>query len=183
MHNSDKLIKYLNVKIMKKATILIIFVLMASMAWSQGKTVLSIKNVNTDKLKTGDHIAVQLFLESSEKRLSSFQMYLKYDQDVLTYKEIKNVNSLIKNSWFDNQTPNFIAALYFDNIQKGIHFEGKQLLCEVEFIYNGGETDIQWGTESKIVDGVMFMGITKFTNIEKTDIKPELINGCVCPAK
>lgn len=168
---------------MKKSIVLLLAILFTSIAWSQNNTVLSIENVNSDDLKLDDQITVHVYLECPLKDLSSFQLYLKYDQKVLDYQKITNVNPIIKDSWFDNHTPNFIAALYLDSKQMGIYIEGKQLLFDVEFIYKGGQTTIDWGTESKIEDGVMFMGETKFTRIEKTEVILNLKSACVCPSK
>ena len=169
---------------MKKYFVLISAIFFAGVLFAQDKTSLTIEKINSTLLKPGDKITVPVYLQSPEKDLSSFQLYLKYDQEVLTYQKIDNVNPLIKDKWYDNHTPNFIAGLYLDDKRVGIHFDGYSHLFDVEFIYNGGQTDIKWDTESKIEDGVMYDGITKFTVIDnKVDVPLELNNGCVCPLK
>ena len=74
----------------------------------------------------------------------------------------------------------FYAALFTDKSRKGILLNGEELLCELIFIYNGGETTLEFGTEEIRKEGKLYEGKTLFTDIDNNDIDFTLINGCVC---
>lgn len=164
---------------MKRFFISLAIVFFIGSAWAQQVT-LSIDKLNSNNLKVGDSVVVNINIEKFYQTISSFQCFLEYDQNVLQFVKSKQVNDIVKSSWRENLTEYFYVGLFIDMTREGFNVSNDETLCQLSFVYLGGETDLIFGTENKIVNNAKTMGETKFTNRNNEAIELNLINGCVC---
>jgi hypothetical protein len=61
--------------------------------------------------------------------------------------------------------------------------ESDDVLFQLAFLYQGGETDILWGRENETKGGLKLNGETKFLQISNDPIELNLKDGCVCNHK
>lgn len=163
-----------------KTILLITGAMMSILVFGQKKTTLEIEKINSSTLKKGQHIEVKLYMNPVHVSYSSFQIYLHFNHDVLDYVSTQNIDPEFKEGWRDNITENFYAAVFVDFKQNGFTMNEKTLICEIEFVYKGGETVIKWGKESEKKDGALIKGETKFTDLKNNSLALELVDGCVC---
>jgi len=164
---------------MKNLFTILAIVFITSLSWAQSLK-LSIDNINSSEINLGDTISVNLHIDKYPQTISSFQMYILFDQSVLKYVETKDVNKLFKATWRDNLTVNFFVGLFLDFTKKGFVVENDEDICELVFVYQGGETDLVWCTEDETKEGIKIKGKTKFLNSKNEHIVLELVDGCVC---
>jgi len=167
---------------MKKFLIIISISLFSAASFSQQLN-LSIDEINSSDFKVGDTVFVNVNIEKFHIPISSFQVYLKFDQSVLKYIETRDVMELFEKSWRDNITESFYIALFIDLNKMEYIIENDDVLFQLAFIYQGGETDILWGRENKTKDGLKLNGQTKFLQINNDPIELNLKDGCVCNHK
>ena len=142
--------------------------------------ILSIDKYNSDELNVGDTLSVSLDVAKYPQKISGFQLYLTFDQNVLTYLETMEVNKLFKSTWRDNKTDNFYVGLFLDFTQQGFILDEDETICQLIFIYNGGQTDLIWGTIDEVKDGLKIKGQTAFINPQNEYFELTLMDGCVC---
>jgi len=164
---------------MKNLFTILALLSITSLSWAQPLK-LSIDKINSSELKVGDTVSVNLHIEKYPQTISSFQMYILFDQAVLKYIETKHVNKLFKATWRDNITVNFFVGLFLDFTKQGFNVENDERICEIVFVYQGGETDLVWCAEDETKDGVKIKGKTKFLNSKNEHIDLVLVDGCVC---
>jgi hypothetical protein len=160
-----------------------ILVFLSISAFAQQVPTLEIARINSSELSIGDTVRVDLHIKSAGYELSSFQMFVMYNSDVLKLLFVDQINENFKSNWHDNKTELFYAAVFADMNRGGILLKEEELLCELVFIYKGGETNLEWGTEEIRRDGTLYEGKTIFTDLDNNDIDFTLINGCVCKIK
>lgn len=165
---------------MKKLIIIFFISFIGLYINGQEALTLSIDKIDSKSLSKGDKVSVKIELDKTSFRLSSFQLYIKFDQVVLEYQETKQINSKFGGNWHDNIINDLYAALFVDLTQTGFEVSEKIVLCELEFIYLGGDTDLKFGTENQRVDEVLRNGETKFTDLSNNNMPLNLLDGCIC---
>lgn len=146
----------------------------------QELTTLSIDRIDSKSLSKGDNISVKIKLDKTSFVLSSFQLYINYDPDVLKYQETNQIHNYFSESWKDNDMDGLYAALYVDFNRTGFEVSEDIILCELEFTYQGGECDLSFGTEEVRENNVLLNGLTMFTDLPNNTVPLNLVNGCVC---
>lgn len=164
---------------MKKLT-LILGILLSAFLYGQEVTTLTIDKIDISNLNIGDKISINLNITNLEYKPSSFQLYIEYDNKVLEYVSTTNINEQIKKGWQENNNKNVYAAVCMDLSRKGFDLAKQELMCTLEFIYKGGESKLNWSTESVTEGGILKMGSTTFTDVGNNTMSVNLINGCVC---
>lgn len=165
---------------MKKIVLAICISLIGFYLSGQEVVTLSIDKVDAKNLSKGDVVSVKIHLNQTSFVLSSFQLYMKYDPAVLKYQKTKKVNGYLSDNWHDNDNIGLYAGLYIDMTRVGFKVSENLIICEVEFVYLGGETDLLFGKENLIEGDVLKNGLTKFTDLTNSIITLNLVEGCVC---
>lgn len=165
---------------MRKVVLAICISLIGFYLSGQEVVTLSIDKIDAKTLSKGDVVSVNIHLDNSSFVLSSFQLYMKYDPDVLEYQKSKKVNGHLSDNWHDNDNNGLYAGLYIDMSRVGFKVSEKIIICEVEFVYLGGETDLLFGKENVREGDVLKNGLTKFTDLTNSNITLNLIEGCIC---
>lgn len=147
---------------------------------AQKISTLHIDKMNSSDFTPGDIVKVSVFIDELTDPVALIQMYIGFDEKVLQYKSTSYVNPVFKNGWKDNVTSLYFAAVFISVNSTGNIEEQMGKLCELEFIYKGGVTDLIWGTEEVIQNGVRITGDTRFFDSNSKDIVLSLIDGCVC---
>lgn len=161
--------------------ILVICVSLIGLYLSGQETVtLSIDKVDTQSLSKGDTVSVKIYLDQTSFVLSSFQMYMNYDPTVLKYNKTKQVNGHFAKNWHDNNNIGLYAGVYIDMARAGFKVSEKFIICEIEFIYQGGNTDLTFGTENEREGDVLKNGQTKLADLSNSTVPLNYISGCVC---
>ena len=74
-----------------------------------------IEKINFEEFQKGDIITVKVLLNNLKEKLSSFQMYVKYDKEVIEYVATKNINDR-----FGHHTGDTLLCLVAENMKKSI---------------------------------------------------------------
>ena len=165
---------------MKKLIIIFFVSFLALYLNGQEVLTLSIDKIDSKTLSIGDKVSVKITLGKTTFKLSSFQLYVKYNADVLEYQKTKQVYSQFGSNWHDNIVNDLFAALYVDMNQTGFEVPEDIVICELEFIYLGGNTDLKFGTKEERVNKVLLNGETLFTDLSNNNVPLNLIDGCIC---
>lgn len=166
---------------MKKSITILILFFFGFYLNGQEVLTLSIDKINSKSLSKGDPISVNIELDKTSFLLSSFQMYMKYDPAVLKYQSTQYINEKFADNWHDNNNAGGLyAVLYVDMKQDGFEVPAKTILCELEFIYLGGSSDLKFGQEEIRENEIMKDGKTKFTDTSNSNMPLNLLDGCVC---
>lgn len=140
---------------------------------------LEIDKVNTTELKVGEPIILNITCSSAIQDIVAFQMYFDFDQKVLTYQKTSNTAEIIASSWMENINDFFYSSNWI-LINKPINIEAGTVLCSLQFIYHGGETDITWQHKQLMENGYIVKGKSLFYDSKYQEILIEYVNGCVC---
>jgi len=160
--------------------IAIVFVFFSISLSAQEVSSIKIENIDSEDLKKGDTVSVSVTFNNVMEEISSFQLYINYNKEVVEYLSTENVNELFKGSWTDNAT-DFVYAAVFINFQgRGLVIADRKTICEIKFLYKGGETELGWGKERKENETTLIEGETIFTTWDNKNLGADLINGCVC---
>lgn len=141
---------------------------------------LRIGTIDNSDLNPGDIISVPVYFDEVTQAVTLFQMYITFDQTVLKYVSTKNINASFEEGWRDNLTENFFAVVYIDINRNGKMSDQIGKLFELEFMYNGGETELLFGTVTKVEDNVRVTGETQLMGTNESILPIKLVNGCVC---
>lgn len=164
---------------MKKLFLNLIVVCFASLSWGQQLNV-SIDKINSNSLKVGDTVLINLNVEQYLQPISSFQIFFEFDQNVLDFVKTKNVNDLFSSQWRDNINENYFVGLYIDYNKVGLTIDNDDIICQLQFVYKGGDSDLSWSRSTDNKENSKVKGITKFLNSQNEPIDLNLIDGCVC---
>jgi hypothetical protein len=167
---------------MKKFLIIISIFLFSVVSFSQQLN-LSIDKINSGDLKIGDTTKVNINVKKTQFPISSFQLYLEYNSDVLKYINTSFINDIIFKGWTDNQTDKYFAGVFIAFSKDGIFIEEDLTLLELSFIYLGGETDIKWCNGDISINGDTKKVETLFFQPNSEVLESNLQNGCVCNHK
>jgi len=165
---------------MKKIVLAICISLIGFYLSGQEVVTLSIDKIDAKSLSEGDVVSIKIHLDKTSFVLSSFQLYMKYDPAVLKYQKTKQVNGHLSNNWHDNDNIGLFAGLFVDMNQVGFKVSENIIICEVEFVYLGGETDLIFGTENVREGDVLKNGLTKFTDLTNSNMPLNFLEGCLC---
>jgi hypothetical protein len=165
---------------MKTILLILVFFISGYYVNAQEVLTLSIDKINSKTLSRGDTIPVRVYMEQNSFELSTFQLFFKYDANVIEYIKTNLVNKKFTENWHDNVIQDLFAAVYVDVNKSGFSATEKIAICELNFIYKGGETDLMFGKESVIEQEVRLNGETKFTTLTNANLPLNLIHGCVC---
>ena len=141
---------------------------------------LKIESIDVTEVEIGDKISIPIYCEGLDGEIGSFQMYIEYDHDVLAYQSVSNINSEVKKNLKYNNTENFWAAVWISLSRETLNISPGTKLFELEFIYNGGETLLEFGKESILQDKRIVKGKTMFVTLDSTHFSLDPENGCVC---
>ena len=165
---------------MKKLIIIFFISFIGLYINGQEALTLSIDKIDTKLLSKGDKVSVKIELDKTSFQLSSFQLYVKFDQAVLEYQKTKQVYSHFSDNWNDNVITDLYAALYIDLNRTGFEVLEKIVLCELEFIYLGGNSNLKFGAKEERVNEILRSGETIFTDFSNNNIPLNLLDGCIC---
>jgi len=165
---------------MKKNFLIFVLFLMVQGINAQEINALRIGSVDMSDLKPGDLVRVPVYFDEITQAISLFQIYITFDHTVLEFVSTTNISDSFEDGWRDNITDSFFAAVFIDMKRSGKSSEQKGKLCELEFKYKGGETELLWGTETILEENVRVAGETKLVGVDKSDLSLKLVNGCIC---
>ena len=157
---------------------LFIFTL-ASLATAQSIS-LKMGSVNLEKIEIGDKVSVPVYCQNIEGKVGTFQMYIEYDHDVLTYQKVNITNPDIKDNLKYNNTENFWASVWISFTRQTLDIIPGSKLFELVFVYNGGESQLKFGNESILENKRIVKGETLFVTLDGTGFLLNVENGCVC---
>ncbi|MCF8369966.1 MAG: hypothetical protein K9G76_13070 [Bacteroidales bacterium] len=164
-----------------------LYILVAVLFFSLGSMAqelsLSIEKKNSAEFKKGDKVVIGVFATTQTKPIGGFQLYIQYDNEILSYSDVLNKHSAFSKEWVSNDNTRFFSANWLTLDPKGLTFKKGDKLFDLEFTYLGGETDLIWQTKQKIDNGSLVQGETMFIDTQAGIITLELINGCFCNNK
>lgn len=147
---------------------------------AQESATLRIGEVDVSGYNKGDKIIVPVYCDVHTGKIAAFQLYIAYDHSVLTFQKTSYINPKFQKDCIENNTENFWTANWMgDNIEE-ISLNQNEKIFELEFIYQGGQTDLEWETEQVVKDRVIVKGETMVINAIPEEFEVNLINGCVC---
>jgi len=147
---------------------------------AQELTTLRIGEIDVSGYNKGDKIVVPVYCDNLSDDIGALQLYITYDQSVLDYQKVSYIHPKIEEEWRDNNTENFWAAVWISMTRQTVFFNPGDKICELEFIYVGGQTDLVWGKENETIEGRIIKGETKIIDLNSQVFSLNLINGCVC---
>lgn len=162
--------------------LLIIFFFLFSFVFSAMAQSISLKidSVNLEGIGIGDKISIPVYCENLEGEIAAYQMYIKYDHDVLTFQSVSEINPEVKSHFKDNNTETFWASVWLSPERETFVVSPGAKLFELEYIYNGGETILEFGEEDIVQNGRKVMGKTSFITLDHKSFLFLGKNGCVC---
>jgi hypothetical protein len=172
-----------------------VVVLLSVEAFSQNySATLAVGEVNVKQLKPGDDLIVPVILkEKSGGRLATFQLFIGFDHNLLSWKGtwedplpgIRNFNVNMpysSASWVINDNGNQMVAVWDDPNFKGVDMKNGEVFFEIVFTYKGGLTAgaksiLNWGDTYEDIEGKLVRGKTELYDEDLKNFTLTTIDG------
>jgi hypothetical protein len=147
---------------------LLLMILFGSFIIASAQETATLTLTDVGEQTPGTVINVPLTLEAITQNIATFQLYVMYDPAVLTPYSVTGNTGYATNyaaqvpayAWFNQpQGPGEMLYTFFDFSGMGVIVPAGTVLCELQFTYTEGYTDLTWGL-SKGIPGYKEKGMT-----------------------